>query len=75
MTALLGAPLPSGFHPSDFASLEPLSEKRGPCDSLISAPKAWIAQARIEVSASSSYLRRQAIYTKMIDACDISDSD
>ena len=75
MTDLLGAPLVAGYAPRDFVRLEPLSEKRGPCDSLISAPASWIAQARIEVNATSAYLRRQATYARMIDACDVDDSD
>lgn len=72
---LLGAPLAPGYSPSDFARLEPVAERRGPCDSLSGAPAPWIAQARIEVSAASNYARRQALYAQMIDACDISDSD
>lgn len=75
MTGLLGAPLASGYAPRDFARLEPIAERRGPCDSLISAPAQWIAQARIEVSAPSAYARRQLAYERMIDACDLSDSD
>lgn len=72
---LLGAPLPSGYAPSDFARLDPVVERRGPCDSLTSAPAAWVAQARIEVSAPSAYARRQRAYEQMIDACDLADSD
>lgn len=75
MTGLLGALLPSGYAPSDFAHLDPVVERRGPCDGLALAPAVWVAQARIEVSASSAYARRQRAYERLIDACDISDSD
>jgi hypothetical protein len=72
---LLGAPLPSGYSPADFAYLEPLAERRGPCDSLANAPAAWVAQARIEVAASSDYLRRQAHYEQLLAAVDLDGSD
>lgn len=72
---LLGAPLPSGYAPSDFATLDPVVERRGPCDALALAPATWVAQARIEVSAPSAYARRQRAYEALIDACDLADSD
>lgn len=72
---LLGAPLAAGYSPSDFASLDPLVERRGPCDGLALAPAVWVAQARIEVAAPSAYARRQRTYEHMLDACDLSDSD
>lgn len=72
---LLGAPLASGYSPSDFASLDPIVERRGPCDGLALAPAVWVAQARIEVSAPSAYARRQRAYELLIEAASLEDSD